>query len=333
MQEFSIFDMSVEREKYMRRALQLARLGEGFVSPNPMVGAVIVCNGKIIGEGFHRMWGEAHAEVNAINSVVDKSLLAQSTLYVTLEPCSHYGKTPPCAKLIIDSGIPKVIIGSTDPFEKVAGRGIKLLQDAGIDVRTGVLQHDCDMLNKTFMYAHRNQRPYILLKWAQSSDGFIAGENGTPIKFSNPLSTISMHRERSLYDAILVGTNTVITDNPTLTTRYWSGRNPKKISFDIHGNLPQNSILARDLNSIIITENKSLHEIVSELYSSHNITSLMVEGGQKTLSSFIEADLWNEIRIEISPQNINKGIKAPLINSENFLIKEVRNNKILLKRR
>lgn len=317
----------------MRRALQLAKMGDGSVSPNPMVGAVVVCNDRIIGEGFHRHWGGPHAEVNAINSVTDKSLLAKSTIYVSLEPCSHYGKTPPCSKLIIDSKIPKVVVGSFDPFEKVSGRGIRMLREAGINVVTGVLENECNELNKTFIFAHRHKRPYIFLKWAQSADSFIAASDGSPIKFSNPLSAMLMHRERSRYDAIMVGTNTVISDNPALTTRLWYGRNPRRITFDLHGNLPEDSIIAKAEDTIIIKENKDLSSIMEDLYSKHSITSLMVEGGQKLLSGFLTADLWNEIRVEISPKIINKGVKAPYINTENFLTGNIRGNKILLKRR
>ncbi|MBR4963253.1 MAG: bifunctional diaminohydroxyphosphoribosylaminopyrimidine deaminase/5-amino-6-(5-phosphoribosylamino)uracil reductase RibD, partial [Muribaculaceae bacterium] len=199
---------------YMQRALQLARCGEGRVSPNPMVGAVIVCDGKIIGEGYHRKYGEPHAEVNAVASVVDKSLLSRSTMYVTLEPCSHYGKTPPCCNLIKESGIPRVVIGIKDPFPEVSGRGVAILKEAGVDVRVGILEEECRFINRQFITAHTQSRPYVLLKWCESREGYIAAiENNesVPVKLSSFVSSLYMHRERSFYDAILVGTTTAIT--------------------------------------------------------------------------------------------------------------------------
>ena len=204
-------------------------MGQGRVSPNPMVGAVIVCDGKIIGEGYHRQWGGPHAEVNAVASVADKTKLCRSTMYVTLEPCSHYGKTPPCAELIIKNGIPRVVVGAMDPFEKVRGRGVDMLRKAGVDVVTGVLEKECEELNKHFMTAHKSGRPFVLLKWAESNDGFISGKGGEPVMLSNELTKMWMHRERSRYDAIMVGTNTIITDNPQLSVREWPGRNPRCI--------------------------------------------------------------------------------------------------------
>lgn len=318
-------------EKYMRRALQLARQGEGNVSPNPMVGAVVVCEGEIIGEGYHRKWGGPHAEVNAINSVVDKSKLSKSTIYVTLEPCSHYGKTPPCSKLIIDSNIPRVVVGSDDPFEKVSGQGIKMLRDAGVEVVAGVMKQECDELNKKFIYAHKNKMPYVLLKWAQSSDGFISDQNRQPVKFSNTLTSTFVHRQRSLYDAIMVGTGTVIADNPELTVRRWFGRNPKRITFDLHGNLPKNAKLSIDKETIVIREQFQMKTLLNELYETYGITSLMVEGGSRLLNSFLKEDIWNEIQVEISPIELYDGVEAPQINCENLICRQVRNNKILLK--
>lgn len=318
-------------EKYMRRALQLARQGEGNVSPNPMVGAVVVCEGEIIGEGYHRKWGGPHAEVNAINSVVDKSKLSKSTIYVTLEPCSHYGKTPPCSKLIIDSNIPRVVVGSDDPFEKVSGQGIKMLRDAGVEVVAGVMKQECDELNKKFIYAHKNKMPYVLLKWAQSSDGFISDQNRQPVKFSNTLTSTFVHRQRSLFDAIMVGTGTVIADNPELTVRRWFGRNPKRITFDLHGNLPENAKLSLDKETIVIREQFQMKTLLNVLYETYGITSLMVEGGSRLLNSFLKEDIWNEIQVEISPIELYNGVEAPQINCENLICRQVRNNKILLK--
>lgn len=324
--------MRNQDELYMRRALQLALHGEGAVSPNPMVGAVIVNNGMIIGEGYHRKWGEAHAEVNAVNSVADKSELEGATIYVTLEPCSHYGKTPPCAKLLIDCGFSRVVIGASDPFEKVSGRGIEMLKNAGIEVTTGILEKECKEINRHFMYAHTNHRPYILLKWAQSSDGFIASKNGSPVMLSNRLSKIFMHRERNKYDAIMVGTNTVITDNPSLTVREWPGRNPRRISFDRNGKLPEYASIGSQPQDIIITEQQNLTEIATSLYNTFGITSLMVEGGRELLQSFIDSGLYDEVRVEISDKILAEGVSAPIFKSEIISKDSIRNNKIALKR-
>ena len=224
-------------ELYMSRALQLAVNGVGYTSPNPMVGAVIVCDDKIIGEGYHRQCGEAHAEVNAVNSVRDKSLLKRSTIYVTLEPCSHWGKTPPCSKLIIESGIPNVVVGMTDPYKEVSGRGINMLREAGVDVKVGVLENECVALNKGFLSAQWNKRPYVMLKWAQSADGFIdvlrePGSDIAPVVISDKLNSVYVHKLRAEYDAIMVGTNTAIKDNPKLNVRRWDGKNPVRVLVD-----------------------------------------------------------------------------------------------------
>ena len=226
--------------KFMRRCIQLAKCGEAGAPPNPMVGAVIVCDGRIIGEGFHRRCGGPHAEVNAINSVQDKHLLCRSTIYVSLEPCAHYGKTPPCADLIIKSGIPRVIIGCTDPFAKVNGLGIKKLQDAGCEVQVGVLEEECRELNRRFFTFHHEHRPWITLKWAQSKDGIIGGDER--ITFSNALTQTLVHRLRARRQAILVGTKTALMDDPTLTTRYWSGPNPLRLTIDRHNSVTQRSL-------------------------------------------------------------------------------------------
>lgn len=285
----------MDKEKYMRRALQLARGGEGRVAPNPMVGAVVVAGGRIIGEGFHRTYGGPHAEVNAIASVKEKDrhLLGRSTIYVTLEPCSHYGKTPPCSKLIIDTGIPKVVVGAPDPNPLVAGRGIKMMREAGIEVEENVLLDECFDINRRFMTAHKAGRPWIILKWAQSRDGFMAAVdevgNPVPVKLSNPLSLVWMHRERSMVESIMVGSNTEKTDHPRLDVRYWSGRKPLKV--------PCEGWL-------------DCRELVGNLRK-EGITSLMVEGGARLLGSFLEAGLYDEIRVEESPIMLGKGIKAP----------------------
>lgn len=276
--------------KYMRRALQLARCGRFDTAPNPMVGAVVVCNDTIIGEGFHRRCGEGHAEVNAIASVKHPDLLKDSTIYVTLEPCSHYGKTPPCAKLIIDSGIPRVVVGTLDPNHRVAGRGIEMLRQSGIDVVTGVLDSECRRLNRHFITAHTLRRPYITLKWAQSSDGYIDSDRpdeAPAVKLSTPLTSMLVHRLRADHQAIMVGSNTIRRDRPRLDVRLWDGRNPLRIE------------ASHDLPSLL-----------SQLFS-QGITSLLVEGGSKLLQSFIDANLWDKVRIETAPIHIGRGVSAP----------------------
>ncbi len=319
-------------EKYMRRALQLARLGAGHTSPNPMVGAVIVGpDGRIIGEGWHRKCGEAHAEVNAVASVADPALLRDSTIYVTLEPCSHYGKTPPCANMLIERGIPRVVVGCLDPFVKVAGRGVKLLQEAGVEVAIGVLEQDCRALNKRFMTAHTNGRPWVQLKWAQTADGFIAlppeaGEN--PLHMSTPVTMRLMHRQRALCDAIVVGASTARIDNPSLTTRYWPGRSPLRVILSRHLSIPDDLNLLNDgLPTIVYNGVKS--ETVGpveyvkmdtpeprcwleDLYR-RGVTSVMVEGGTRVLQGLIDAAIWDEARIETSPRRVGHGVPAPVI--------------------
>ena len=225
----------VVEEKYMHRCLQLAQFGGGYVSPNPMVGAVLVINDEIIGEGYHRRFGEAHAEPNAINSVENKELLKQATLYVNLEPCSFYGKTPPCADLIVRSGIPRVVIGTLDPHPKVSGKGVKILEEAGIEVAVGVLKQECRELNKRFFIFQEQKRPYVLLKWAQTRDGFMdklrSNATQTPLLISNNITKLLTHKMRSENQSILVSTNTVLLDNPSLTVRNWSGKNPIRNNF------------------------------------------------------------------------------------------------------
>lgn len=285
--------------KYMRRALQLARCGRFDTAPNPMVGAVVVCQDKIIGEGYHRRHGEAHAEVNAIAAVKDRSLLTDSTIYVTLEPCSHYGKTPPCARLIIDSGIPRVVVGSLDPNERVSGRGIAMLREAGIEVATGILDNECRQLNRRFITAHTLRRPYIALKWAQSIDGFIDSDrpdNAPAARLSSPLTSALMHRYRAIHEAIMVGTNTLRRDRPALTVRLWDGRNPRRTE-----------------------ATHDLPRLLSQLFE-QGISSLLVEGGALLLQSFIDAGLYDEIRVETAPLHLHRGIKAPLLSSPSFQV-------------
>lgn len=306
-------------EKYMRRSLQLAKGGEGRVAPNPMVGAVVVADGRIIGEGFHRTYGGPHAEVNAIASVKeeDRHLLKESTIYVTLEPCSHYGKTPPCSKLIIETGIPRVVIGAPDPNPLVAGRGVKMMREAGIEVTENVLKEECFEINKRFMTAHTTVRPWIQLKWAQSADGFIAAYdqdgNLKPVKISSSLSSVWMHRERANVEAIMVGSNTRKIDNPRLDVRFWGGKNPKVID------------CRHDMDCLQFVE----------MLRKEGITSLMVEGGAKLLQSFIKDRLYDEIRVEESPKLIGEGVKSPTLPEDVYPVaREIcRDNVITLYRR
>ncbi|HBI58185.1 MAG TPA: bifunctional diaminohydroxyphosphoribosylaminopyrimidine deaminase/5-amino-6-(5-phosphoribosylamino)uracil reductase RibD [Porphyromonadaceae bacterium] len=290
---------------FMVRALQLARNGELDASPNPMVGAVIVGpDGNIAGEGWHRRCGEGHAEVNAVNSVRNKAVLAAATMYVTLEPCSHYGRTPPCAELIIRCGIPRVVVGTLDPFVKVAGRGVEMLRQAGVEVAVGVMEKECRELNRKFMTAHSLQRPYITLKWAQSADGFIDGH------ISTPLNSMLVHKLRATHDAILIGSGTALADNPTLTTRFYAGKSPVKVVLDRRKRLPADLRLFSDGDVIVIDGEMTLAEAMHTLYNK-GISSVLVEGGAQIMESFAKDNLWDEIRVEVSPEHIEGKIKAP----------------------
>ncbi|NDW08784.1 bifunctional diaminohydroxyphosphoribosylaminopyrimidine deaminase/5-amino-6-(5-phosphoribosylamino)uracil reductase RibD [Dysgonomonas sp. 520] len=325
-------------EKYMRRCLQLASKGRGYVSPNPMVGAVIVHDGKIIGEGYHRKYGEPHAEVNAVNSVKRKDLLTESVMYVSLEPCSHYGKTPPCAKLIIDMQIPKVVIAVTDPFPQVDGGGIKMLVDAGVEVVIGVLEQESKELNKEFFSRQVRQRPYIYLKWAQSRDGFIDkirqdDEPRIPTPISNSFTKMLVHKKRAEMSAIMIGTNTALNDNPSLTTRLWYGKNPVRVVLDRNLKIPEtNNIYDNSAQTLIFTEsvdkitekkNTTLIPVVFDdsllpnllsALNNYKIDSLLVEGGRQVLESFIVCGLWDEAFVEIAELYFKQGISAPDIN-------------------
>ena len=323
--------MEVE-EKYMQRCIELAQNGLGRVSPNPMVGAVIVHNGKIIGEGYHRKCGEAHAEVNAIRSVKDTSLLKDSTIYVSLEPCSHYGKTPPCADLIIEKQIPRIVIGCQDPFAKVAGNGIRKLREANREVIVGVMEKECRHLIRAFITAHTLHRPYITLKWAESADGFmdINRTEGTPAKLSNELTSMLVHKRRAEIDGIMVGTRTALLDNPSLTVRQWNGKNPKRILLYRTIKVPStSSIYNKESETLVFTtmhqESKDnvqyiltdfnqdiLPDVMQTLYQ-QNIHSLMVEGGSQLLQSFIEQGLWDEAFVEKTTIALIDGVKAPVI--------------------
>ncbi|MEP5611338.1 MAG: bifunctional diaminohydroxyphosphoribosylaminopyrimidine deaminase/5-amino-6-(5-phosphoribosylamino)uracil reductase RibD [Cyclobacteriaceae bacterium] len=314
--------------KFMQRALELAELGKGSVSPNPMVGCVIVHHDRIIGEGYHEKYGEAHAEVNAINSVLDHSLLSQSTAYVTLEPCAHQGKTPPCADLLIEKRIKKVVIASRDPFEKVDGRGIQKLQDAGVETINGVLEAEAEELNKRFIVFHTKKRPYVILKWAQTTDGFIARENFDSKWISNEKSRQLVHKLRTEEDAILVGKNTAIHDNPSLTTRDWKGKNPVRILLDSNLEVDRNSKLFDDEAKTIIF-NSSLEKeegtnqwvkvdasspqgILNKLHELR-VQSIIIEGGAQTLNSFIKDNCWDEAKIFIGAESFGNGISAPVM--------------------
>lgn len=326
--------------KYMSRCLQLAEQGAGYVAPNPMVGCVVVCDDVIIGEGYHHRYGEAHAEPNAINSVKNKELLAKSTLYVSLEPCSHYGKTPPCANLIVTSGIPRVIIGTLDPNPKVAGRGVEILRKAGIEVEIGFMEKECRELNKRFFIYQEQKRPYILLKWAQTQDGFIDRLRTTvdeqPLIISNNITRQLTHKMRSENQAIMVSTNTVILDNPSLTVRFWSGKSPVRIAIDRQGRIPADyKIFDGSFPTIIFSENPraidhpnvefitldfekdSLQLILQKIYE-RNIHSVLIEGGSQLLNSFLAAGLWDDANVEISPVSITEGIPAPKLSLQPY---------------
>ncbi len=321
--------------QYMRRCLQLAACGRGRVSPNPMVGAVIVCDGKIVGEGYHRQFGGPHAEVNAVASVRDPECLSRSTLYVSLEPCSHYGKTPPCSRLIIEKKIPRVVVGCLDPFPSVSGRGVAMLREAGVEVVTGVLEAECRALNAAFMTAHERQRPYVVLKWAQSRDGFIDRRRRpeeAPCRFSDAQTSLFVHRLRAGCDAILVGARTAWLDNPTLTLRLWPGRrSPLRVVLGKNIALPPSSPLLTDgLPTELVTGSEpdasllppNVHysvldfsqpvvpQLLASLYR-EGVTSLLVEGGAATLQSFIDAGLWDEAHVETVPFDLGDGVQAP----------------------
>jgi riboflavin biosynthesis protein ribD len=324
----------VVEEKYMARCIELARGGEGNTAPNPMVGAVIVHKGKIIGEGFHRKCGEAHAEVNAVASVRDEALLRDSTIYVSLEPCSHYGKTPPCAELIIRKGIPRVVVGTLDPFPEVSGRGVRMLREAGIEVVTGVLEEEARALNPAFMTFQIRKRPYVYLKWAQSADGFmdIRREDASvpSVLLSSAETLRRVHRLRSEVEAIMVGTRTALLDNPSLTVRHWAGRSPVRVVLDRTLKLPVGShLLDGAVPTLVFTAvevesrpnveyvqidfgQEVLSQVLQYLYG-QNLNSLMVEGGAELLESFLDAGLWDEAWVETAPVVLGAGVKAPAV--------------------
>lgn len=317
----------------MLRCIQLAKNGLGTTYPNPLVGSVVVHNDRIIGEGWHYKAGQPHAEVNAIASVTETNLLKQASIYVNLEPCSHFGKTPPCADLIIESGIKKVIIGSLDPNPKVAGRGIKRLMEAGCQVIVAILENECNELNKRFFTFHQKKRPYIFLKWAQTIDGFIAPKSETrsetkPVWITNEFSRQLVHKMRLEEQAILVGTNTVLQDNPSLTVRDWAGENPLRIVIDRNLKIPNDfSVFDTSSKTIFFIENETktsekldfekidfsenVPQQICDVLFHRNIQSVIIEGGAKTLQTFIEANLWDEAFVFNGNISFIEGIKAP----------------------
>ena len=319
-----------EDEKYMSRCLALAKLGSGNVAPNPMVGAVLVHGEKIIGEGYHQQYGQAHAEVNCINSVSseNKLLIPRSTLYVSLEPCVHFGKTPPCADFIIQHEIPKVVIGCLDVYEQVNGKGQQKLQNAGVQVVTGVLAKECSDINRRFFSFHLKKRPYIILKWAESMNGKVAAKDQSRILISNEFTNRLVHKWRNEETAIMVGTNTALHDDPSLTNRYWGRKDPVRVIIDKDLRLPSSlKIFNKEVRTIIFNEQMDAEEgslryiktedvmglqnIMRELFLL-NIQSVLVEGGATLLQSFIDDNLWDEARvIKNESLTIENGIDAP----------------------
>ena len=323
--------------QYMRRCLQLARCGQGSTSPNPMVGALIVHDGRIIGEGYHIKAGEPHAEVNAVKSVrdCDRRLLSASTMYVTLEPCSHYGKTPPCCDMIISCGIPRVVIGVADSNVQVNGAGISRMRAAGIDVVVGVLESECFRLNHSFFTSHDKRRPFVTLKWAQSADAYIDAvrDGGAPVSISTPVSRLAVHKVRAWHDAILVGTNTALQDNPSLDVRHWAGRAPLRLVVDRYGRLPltirlfdgtvptvvyteveRECLRGKNIEQVILDSSSDTVLQILEHLHSRNVNSLLVEGGAALLQSFIDSSLWDVARVEVNRSLfLVSGVKAPVL--------------------
>ncbi|MBP6182731.1 bifunctional diaminohydroxyphosphoribosylaminopyrimidine deaminase/5-amino-6-(5-phosphoribosylamino)uracil reductase RibD [Flavobacterium sp.] len=326
-------------EKYIERCIELAKNGLGTTYPNPMVGSVIVYEDKIIGEGWHKKAGEPHAEVNAVNSVKDKSLLKKATIYVSLEPCSHFGKTPPCCDLIIKNQIPNVVIGTIDPNIKVAGNGIKKLIEAGIHVTVGVQEAECHELNKRFFTFHKKRRPYIILKWAETQDGFIAPlekDEKKPVWITTVYSRQLVHKWRTEEQAILIGTQTVLDDNPKLNARDWHGNNPIRLIIDQNNRIPRYShVFDNQVKTILFSKSKTTIEkenttfevidfkeniasqIVEVLYN-HHVQSVIIEGGRQTLQTFIDANLWDEARIFVGKIQFTAGTKAPILDKKPF---------------
>lgn len=312
-------------EEYMRRALQLAANGRGYTSPNPMVGAVIVApGGRIIGEGWHRAFGGPHAEVNAVRSVKaeDEPLIAQSTIYVTLEPCSHYGKTPPCAKMLVEKGFKRVVMATLDPNPRVSGRGENMLREAGIATSTGVLGHEARQLNKAFMAAHTLGRPFVTLKWAQNPAGYIDGA------FSNILTQQIVHQRRAEADVIMIGANTAIADNPRLNVRLIAGRSPRPYILDRHKLVNNSNCNLLSLpDTIHDTSGAPLEQVLTEIYKTGYI-SVLVEGGARLLNHFLDSNLWDEAFVEVAEAPAAGNVKAPVIDRLPVDTEYVAGNKI-----
>jgi diaminohydroxyphosphoribosylaminopyrimidine deaminase/5-amino-6-(5-phosphoribosylamino)uracil reductase len=321
--------------RFMKRALELAARGEGLVAPNPLVGCVIVHESTIIGEGFHASYGGPHAEVNAIHSVSDREKLSQSTLYVTLEPCAHFGKTPPCVNLILEWKIPRVVVGCRDPFPEVNGKGIEILRHAGVEVTVDVLFDECRAMNRRFFTFHEKQRPYVVLKWAQSADGFMdivrSPDQQGSVMISHPDTQIVVHRWRAEESAILIGKNTLINDNPSLTVRRVKGKNPIRIVLSSQPVELHNLKLSNDEAPTLVVTNESdsmsghvrtiacgnvhdLRRVLHRLYE-EKIASVLVEGGAGILKSFLESALWDEARVIVSDHSLSAGLKAPTISN------------------
>ena len=329
--------MMTTDERYMQRCLSLARKAIGYTYPNPLVGSVIIHEGKIIGEGWHAKAGEPHAEVNAIASVKDKDLLKESTLYVNLEPCAHFGKTPPCADLIIEKEIPKIVIGCVDINSKVAGKGIEHLRQAGREVIVGVLEAECQALNARFFTFHAQQRPYIILKWAQTRDGFIAPlqqEQQKPVWISNAFSQQLTHLWRAQEGAILVGKHTVEKDNPSLTTRHWVGDNPLRLVIDNDHVLPKTLAVFQGDPAVVLTiyPNCSMPKEVCNYLYEQQIQSLIVEGGAQVLQQFIDEGLWDEARIFVGDTRFSEGLSAPQLQSDLQAIQPIATDLLLIYR-
>lgn len=348
-------------DTYMGRCLDLAQNGRGYVAPNPMVGAVIVHNNRIIGEGYHARYGEAHAEVNAINSVKDKSLLKDSTLYVSLEPCTHYGKTPPCTNRIMEEGIPRVVVAMVDPNPVVAGKGIEVLRQNGVDVTVGIREDEAKELNRAYITYQTKQRPYVVLKWAQTLDGYIDRyrANGECEWITNERARMLVHKWRSEHPAIMVGTNTVDADNPRLNVRCWSGNNPLRVVVDRRLRLPAKAnVFDGSQPTLLITGNNSQAlsrrnefagiegleiismdfakevevQILKEL-AQRRVTSMLVEGGGAFISSFVKKNLWDEARVFVGNKFFGGGINAPTVAGNLHSFDEIGDSKLFIYRR
>lgn len=332
-------------EKYIKRCIELAKNGLGKTYPNPMVGSVIVLNNEIIGEGWHQKAGEPHAEVNAINSVKNKSLLKDSTIYVSLEPCSHWGKTPPCANLIVENGLKNVVIGTVDSNSLVSGKGIEHLKKNGCNVIVGVLENECNQLNKRFFTFHNKKRPYIILKWAETADGFIdkirgVNSKNTPNWISNSYSQQLVHKLRADEQAVLVGTTTALNDNPALNVRSWYGENPVRVVLDRNLKIPSTyNLFDKSIKTIILTDKEAesgeslvfekidftqnVPEQICKILYEYELQSVIIEGGFQTLQSFIDENLWDEAFVFVGDVEFKQGLKAPKIEKEPVEVKKV----------